>query len=51
MLQRPHNTLLHDPIEVSSIAKSEVQLTTNGPVQAAKEMFQPDPAVIDPQMS
>ncbi|KAG5509806.1 hypothetical protein JKF63_07450 [Porcisia hertigi] len=48
MLQRPDNTLLQDPSYPKEIKES---LTKNGPAQASKELFQADPAVIDPQLS
>ncbi|GET86738.1 proteasome beta-1 subunit, putative [Leishmania tarentolae] len=48
MLQRPDHTLLQEPAYPKDIAQ---KLTENGPAQAGKQLFQPDPAVIDPQLS
>ncbi|KAG5505539.1 hypothetical protein JIQ42_08302 [Leishmania sp. Namibia] len=48
MLQRPDHSLLQDPSYPKDIKQ---KLTENGPVQAGKQLFQADPAVIDPQLS
>lgn len=48
MLQRPDHTLLPEP----SYPASKPQLySENGAAQSAKQLFQADPAVIDPQLS
>ncbi|KEG12371.1 proteasome beta-1 subunit [Trypanosoma grayi] len=48
MLKRPHGTLLHEPSCPGEIVH---ELTMNGPAQCAKEIFEPDAAVLDPQLS
>ncbi|KAG8343700.1 putative Proteasome subunit [Trypanosoma vivax] len=48
MLNRPSGTLLHEPSYPATIAP---ELTRNGPAQHAAEYFQPDCAVLDPQLS
>ncbi|CCW66649.1 unnamed protein product [Phytomonas sp. Hart1] len=48
MLQRPENTLLQDP---SYPHNKTIPLSENGPIQRSMELFQAEPAVIDPQLS
>ncbi|KAG5484442.1 hypothetical protein LSCM1_07811 [Leishmania martiniquensis] len=48
MLQRPDHTLLQDPSYPKDVKQ---ELTENGSAQASKQLFQADPAVIDPQLS
>lgn len=47
MLQRPSHTLIQEP---SFPKEVNTELTKNGPVQEAKNLFQVDPQIIDPQM-
>lgn len=49
-LQRPHGTLLSDPSSANATT-SHAPLTQNGPVRAAKEIFEPEALPGDPQMS
>nr|CCC90850.1 putative proteasome beta-1 subunit [Trypanosoma congolense IL3000] len=48
MLKRPSSTLLHEPSYPRTLTD---ELTSNGPIQSAREYFQADAAVIDPQLS
>ncbi|ORC85790.1 proteasome beta-1 subunit [Trypanosoma theileri] len=48
MLNRPAGTLLHEPSYPKEITH---ELTPNGPLQSGKQIFEPDAAVLDPQLS
>ncbi|KAH9598172.1 Proteasome [Trypanosoma melophagium] len=48
MLNRPAGTLLHEPSYPKEITH---ELTPNGPLQSGRQLFEPDAAVLDPQLS
>ncbi|RNF01040.1 proteasome beta-1 subunit [Trypanosoma rangeli] len=48
MIKRPEGTLLYEPSCPNEITH---KLTPNGPAQSAKQIFEPEAAVLDPQLS
>ncbi|EAN96706.1 putative proteasome beta-1 subunit [Trypanosoma cruzi] len=48
MIKRPEGALLHEP---SCPMEIKHELTFNGPAQSAKKLFEPEAAVLDPQLN